>query len=320
MNIMKLIIASTHCTKINLIEYQYKSIKKFILDKEYEYIVFNDGTNDKNIYNFYRENTRDNIENKCKELNIKCINIPSEIHSDRTILFPKTKEKTINPCTRCANVTQYAFNYLKNENAILLFIDADMFFVNYIDIEKYLGNYHFRFCEQSRNNKTNKIHYMWNGIYIMNLEKTQNKDLINFDCGKIDGLSVDVGGHTYKFLYKTDKNNYSHVGYSYISNMDTVNDILFNHGNIITKETIVMLKNIQEFYENKSINGEFFLNFCVYHIRGFGGNWDYENMFFNNYIIKQLKSPCKNSEEKGILWGKYNNELLKIFEKYIENI
>ena len=34
---MKVIIASPHCSKLELIEYQLKTIKKYILDSDYEY-------------------------------------------------------------------------------------------------------------------------------------------------------------------------------------------------------------------------------------------------------------------------------------------
>lgn len=313
---MKVIIASAHCTKTDLIDYQYKSIKKFVTDIDYEYIIFNDGVNEENINNFKKKNTRQNIENKCHELNIKCIGIPQEIHHNRKLIFPNTQETVINSCTRCANSTQYAFNYLKDFDAILCFIDSDMFFINKINIQEYLGKHDFCALLQDRDN----IIYMWNGIYIMDLKKTQYKELINFDCGNIDGVSVDVGGHTNIFLQK-NIGKYKAIDRKYVPNYNEFIDLKRNSDNIFSEEFSEMIENISGFYGHVSINGEIIMNNCIYHIRGFGGNWDYSNAFFRNYLSKKYKNlPELHSNEFGIEWGNYCNILSNIIYSYISKL
>ena len=79
-------IVSIH-HKLDFINIQYGSIKKYV-KRPYVYIVFNDSIDKK-------------IPNYCKKMNIKCINIPQKIHSDRNLIFPtqytKSRELMNNP-------------------------------------------------------------------------------------------------------------------------------------------------------------------------------------------------------------------------------
>jgi hypothetical protein len=121
---MKIIIASSHCARVDLIEFQCSSLKKFVKN-DYEYYVFNDATENARLINFNNCNIRTEIRDKCTELNIKCIDIPQHIHANREILFPGTSEKHIeNAGTRCADATQYMYNYFKHIDDIFVILDA----------------------------------------------------------------------------------------------------------------------------------------------------------------------------------------------------
>ena len=102
--------------------------------------------------------------------------------------------------------------------------------------------------------------------------------------------------------------------------MNTIHDILQDNKNIITEDAVIMLNEIQKFYENESINGEFFLNYCVYHVRGFGGNWDYGNAYFKNYVIKTIGNKNVSTEDLGKLWGKYCDQLSNIINVFITKL
>ena len=64
---------------IDFIEIQYYTLKKYF-QGEYEFIVFNDAKDFPDYTNYNDITIKSNIENKCRELNIKCINIPNEHH------------------------------------------------------------------------------------------------------------------------------------------------------------------------------------------------------------------------------------------------
>ena len=88
---MKIIIASPHCTKLDLMEYQHKSIQKFVHDIDYEYVIFNDASTEKNLCNFYQSDINEQIHHKCEMLHIKCVDIPQHLHTHRNEIFSKTK-------------------------------------------------------------------------------------------------------------------------------------------------------------------------------------------------------------------------------------
>ena len=60
------------------IEIQYKTLKKY-LKNDYEYIVFNDAKPYPDLTNGDDANIRKEIEELCKKLDIKCINIIKQI-------------------------------------------------------------------------------------------------------------------------------------------------------------------------------------------------------------------------------------------------
>lgn len=325
---MKLIIASPHCTKIDLIEYQYKSIKKFIKDEDYEYIIFNDASSIGNINNFYQKDINNKIHNKCKELNVRCIDVPQYLHKDRTKIFPNTTERYVeNPTTRCSVSVQYIFNYFKNDDVILMIIESDMFFMKEINVENYLGNCKVSYLEQSRKENEILVRYMWVGILIFNLGKIDNKELINFDCGKVKGVLVDAGGNSYQFVESLNETDIKNCGYANIESFDIINELIDNNI-VFDDKSIELFKNIQNFYEGESINGELYLNHSLYHIRGFGSNWNISSKYYYNYIgSKKVTDENQNVTNEIVnditimkYWKEYCENLSQIFKKYIDNL
>lgn len=310
---MKLIIASPHCTKLDLIEFQYKSIKKYVLDEDYEYFIFNDGSNIKNMTNFYDDTIREKIELKCKELNIKHIPIPQELHTNRNIIFPNTEWSTSDhPSWRASIAVQYIYNYFKNENCKLVIIESDMLFINYINLNEYMNDVNIKFLQQSKTN----IIYMWIGILLMDLDKMQNKDTLFFDCGKINNINVDSGGYSYYYLNEHPElyQKKHNVEYHLLNKIENFDEKKF------TPEFFTLCNDINVFYEGEGIFGETYLNECLYHIRAYGSNWNYGSKYFKNYLLNNSQDINIEWEKKGVYWKKYMELLSSIFSKYINSI
>ena len=308
---MKIIIASPHCANLDLIDIQFKSIKKYITDESYEYVIFNDG-NEKNFMNNLNNiNIRSEITNKCNELNIKCVEIPQSLHENRNIIFPITTSITNNHVSARASLSiQYIFDYYKNDDVILMMIESDMFFINFISVEQYLNNNIYVYLGQNKVNNNISIKYMWIGILIFNLSKLENKELLSFDAGNINGVNTDSGGHSYYFLEKNNQNCIKNPEYINIILLSSINKSQY------TDNFGKLLENINNFYNNEGIFGEVYLNKCLFHIRTFGSNWNYSSKYFQKYLEYNNKNNNLSWDDKKIHWKNYCNILFEIFRNY----
>ena len=278
---MKTSIVSSHIHAI-FIETQYKSIKKFFKG-DYEFIVINDSR---------CRRTKRKINEKCIELGIKMISVPQKIHRHRTLTFPNTQEPNVmNACTRCADTVQYAYNKFKNENGIFFLIDSDMFLIKDFDANKYIEDYHVSGLKQSRG----KIYYLWNGIFLMNLNTAPSKDSLNWDCGKVEGESVDVGGQTYHYLENNKDNlKVKYMDQVYLGKIEEYENYKKTK-NSLSEIDISILDDFVNLYKdfkfnNVKISKEYFnkellIDNCVFHIRG-GGNWNNEGLNHYNESVK----------------------------------
>lgn len=168
------------------IEIQYYTLKKYFKG-DYEFIVFNDAKDFPDYTNSGDVTIKKQIETVCFNLKIQCINIPH----DNNI------QKNRNACLRCYDAMNYILEYQKQNLDEYLFLDSDMFLIDYFDINKY-ENYDCAVVLQSRNNFT--VNYFWNGLYYFNMKKMKNIELLNWDCVDEKNLSCDVGGMMKEWL------------------------------------------------------------------------------------------------------------------------
>jgi hypothetical protein len=182
----KLLVFTHSYNRPDFIEIQYKTFKKFLHD-EYEFIVFNDGSS---------EHDARSIENICTSLGIACIRIPQEIH-DRPYLFRLAREGRHSPCVRCANVVQYSLNeYGFKHDDLVMIIDSDMFLIKDFSVRDFLHGFALAGLDQERAG----YHYLWNGLVFMDVTRLAEKETLNFNCGELFGVPVDVGGNTYYYM------------------------------------------------------------------------------------------------------------------------
>lgn len=158
------------------IEIQYKSLKKY-LKNDFEYIVFNDAKCD---------NIKKDIENLCKRLEIKCINIPNYTHLNRCIEYPSiinALEMNFMLKYQIANPDKY------------LILDSNIFLIDYLDITERYKDYKTAFNIRSKNIDNKLYRYIWKGI-------------VYFDMNKIDDIYyLDWNGMSEEWLKRQIKDN-----------------------------------------------------------------------------------------------------------------
>lgn len=98
-----------------------------------------------------------------------------------------------------------------NKDKILMVFDSDMFICNPISFNNQLNGYDAALMMQYRglNNKnisdSDLVTYIWNALFIFDVNKIKNLKELNWDCGiikksYINGYSVDVGGYAHFWL------------------------------------------------------------------------------------------------------------------------
>lgn len=267
------------------IEIQYYTLKKYF-QGEYEFIVFNDAKGFPDLTNDGDITIRKQIEDICKKLDIKCINISNEHHKINSVAYSEA----------AADAMTFILNYQKQNPDKYLLLDSDMFLIDYFDINKY-AKYDCAVVLQSSNNfKTN---YVWNGIYYFDIIKMKNLDLLNWSCCP----GCDTGGETKEWLKKqmenipipnTDEirwtNKKFHTGNTYFIKH------LWSCSWNMTELPVNLKENkkIIEFLQNdpRNKNNKFFCEIyddVFLHYRA-GGNWQREGIELHKQLSEKLKN------------------------------
>lgn len=184
----KILIFTYSFNRPDFLETQYLTFKRF-LKEEYDFIVFNDAS-DKIL--------REKINQTSKKLNLKCIDIPQEIHYKGK--YTKLNSLPLNNASiRNSNVVQWSLDHFGfKHNDILFLIDSDLFLTRPFSIRKHLENYDISAWLRT-SFSSNNIKFLWIGLVFLNMNKIAGKK-INFGCGYINEHLVDAGGFTYYFL------------------------------------------------------------------------------------------------------------------------
>ncbi len=200
------VLIFTHAyNRPDFIEIQYVTFKKF-LKADYKFVVFNDAPSDE---------MSTHIENTCKKLGLDCIRIPQNIHT-YAYLYRLPREQVNHPCVRCANVVQYSLNEMGlAHNDLVMILDSDMFLVKDFDPRSYMHNYDLAGVSQSR---PKNVHYVWNGLLFFDMRTLPRKDLINFNCGEVYGVPVDVGGQMHHYLKEVSEARVQFIHQDYVKN------------------------------------------------------------------------------------------------------
>lgn len=157
---------------------QYETIKKFVKDDDWEFIVFN------NVPATILDRQK-RIKEICKELNIKCLDVRF-----RTLISGAAQI--------CAWGIFWAYHRFMRweKDTIHVIFDSDMFFINDFNFNEYLGDNQIAAIPQRRG----EIEYLWNGIVIMRGGELPDKNHFDYRLAKINGERTDVGGKLHFWL------------------------------------------------------------------------------------------------------------------------
>ena len=288
-NIMKVVTAVVN--NPIFIEIQYYTFKKHI-PCEFEFIVFNDAKDFPDNTNYHDITMRKQIEDMCKKLGIKCINIPNDNHKESTWASARTADAM-------NFITKYQ---IENPDEYFLF-DSDMFLIDTLDIERY-REYQIAVLIQHR---PGYLRYFWNGIYYFNIPKMKNLDILAWDMCD----NCDTGGRTGLWLWhhleetkegipvniEFNKRYSKHI--YYIHRLETGFWNADDAPECIKKNTKLL-----EFLETdpRNENGKFFFDlfdYCALHYRA-GGNWRNEGFDFHKNMSLKLKNIIVLADEERI--------------------
>lgn len=271
------VLIFTHAfNRPDFIEIQYKTFKKFFLD-DYEFVVFNDAID---------PHFKQLIEEMCNKYGIRCIRIPQEIHE--LPYLPRTAgEEYQNPSCRASNAIQYSLDTLVfDHDDIAIMIDSDMFFVKPFNAHEYLQGYSLSGVKQGIKHVT----FLFTGLIFFDMRTLPNKRTMNFNCGMVDGLRFDGGGHVHYYL----KNN-PEVKIRYIKNYysgrlqcdpcNNENRSGCSHNSSILQE-IDFDKNQIAFLQTDN-NLEFLLDNTILHYRS-ASNWNNKDALYHQRKTENL--------------------------------
>jgi hypothetical protein len=262
------------------IEIQNYTLKKY-MKCDYEFIVFNDAKGFPDFSNGNNPRIKIIIEELCKKLDIKCINIPNEQHINEE-----------SACIRCANSMNFILEYQKQNPDKYLVIDSDMFLIDYFYEDDY-KNFDCAIVLQSRMN--NKYNYFWNGLYYFDITKMDNLKMLNWNLNNYDvgGMMTYWLNNKTKNIPKTEEirwtnNNYNQDGIYYIKHLwsCTWDESEMPEKIKNNKKLVELIKNdirnskgkfYYEIYDNKFL-----------HYRA-GGNWERRDMKLHEYLSYKLK-------------------------------
>jgi hypothetical protein len=184
----KILIITHAFNRPDFLPLQKKTFDAFLAEKDdYEFVVFNDARDPKH---------RKNIRKTCQELDLKCVEIPQEIH-DRPYLSRRPGDDYNASSVRVANVVQYSLDVLGFLNDdIVAIVDSDLFLIKNFSIREFMKGYVIAGLDQDRQH----VHYLWNGFMFFDMPRVPDREKLDFNCGKVDNIAVDTGGNTYYYL------------------------------------------------------------------------------------------------------------------------
>lgn len=178
----------TSVVNTDFIEIQFLSFKRF-LKNDFEFIVFNDAKNFKDSTNNFQLGMKQNVFDLCNKLNITCINHDNDFHIN------------LNGASfRHASVLNKMLQFQLNNPDKYLYVDSDIFLIDYLDIHKY-NDFPCAVVLQYRFFNNSHLHYIWPGLCYFDMSKIVLPHLLNWNlqCG------CDTGGMTMQWLISQNR-------------------------------------------------------------------------------------------------------------------
>lgn len=183
------LIITHNYNRPDFIEMQYKTFKKFLTDKKYHYVVFNDAQN---------EEMSQQIETMCATYGIRCIRMPQEIHNRPYIKRGKYDHLLGNANIRHANCVQYSLDLLGyDHDGVVFIVDSDVVLIRPFSIDEYMAD---KDIAGRLNRPCNKAYYFSPLFCMIHMNRIPDKRSLNFNCGTINEVPGDTGAWSYYYL------------------------------------------------------------------------------------------------------------------------
>lgn len=176
---------------------QYETIKKFVKDKDWEFIVFNNTP-------LTATDRRKAVKKACKDLGVKCLDV-------------RFRSFISGAAQICAYGIHWAYHrfFRWEKDTIHVIFDSDMFFISDFNFNEYLGDNDIAAIHQRRG----ELEYLWNGIVIMRGGQLPDKNNFDYRLGKINGERTDVGGKLYHWLERNPNLKVKYIKHTWHSNV-----------------------------------------------------------------------------------------------------
>ena len=184
--------------KPDFIELQYSSFNKHLKER-FEFIVFNNAA-------MGNPGSYSAITQECRRLGLQTIDIQfdralvqrCEKLGDAPVFRGDLRYRNTN--TACGYSVCWAWeNIISKQDGPVCMLHHDMFLIEDVVLTAYLKNAELAFVPQDRPGVD--LH-LWEGFVLADVRFLPKPESINWWCGEVDGVSVDVGGQSYHYFKK----------------------------------------------------------------------------------------------------------------------
>lgn len=243
---------------------QYETIKKFIKDEDFEFIVFNNTP-------VTASDRRNPIKKVCKELGIKCLDVRFRSFISGASYI-----------TGWGILWAYHRFFRWEKDTIHVILDSDMFFINDFNFNEFLGNNDICAIHQRRGH----VEHLWNGFLFMKGAMLPDKNHLDFRLGTVEGERTDTGGNTYYWLKR---------------NPDLKIRYMIHTGHLDVSKSEMLPENLRADYKSEYCFQ--FIENSILHYRA-GSNWekrpkdfvDTKKAYFNRLLDELLYNGGKITE------------------------
>lgn len=222
---MKTKIFSFTFNRPDILEYQIKSLKKFIIG-DYDINIVYD-TRDNKYYEQFKKICEDNEVN----------------------FYHHVSQPGASPSFYNAQAIKWAYDniILKEDDCIVMLLDHDMFLIDEFDVVNEMYIYDVAGCRQTREH----IEYVWPGLCIFKKSSVENIEF-DFYPQTVDGQMLDTGGGTYELL-SNENIKFLDTGVEYPDEYQDID---------LTDESVIGRYGYELHYEGKFLH---FRNACNWH-------------------------------------------------------
>jgi hypothetical protein len=249
------------------------------LREEFDYTVFNNAR-----YDITGGSNPDTINKAGKDAGIRVI----EVEKDAALL---TDCQALEPGGPVLNgVGQYANanvahayalrwawnNYISKETGPIVIMDSDVFLIQPINLSAVLSSFSMVRISDGKPRPVEPdrpILYMWPTLMLADMGNLPDKETLNWWCGRIEDVPVDVGGHTYYYFQ-------AHPDLA-IRDIRRVNSYYLD-----TSACPMQPPNYDEFYLDDAI---------ILHYRS-GSDWDHKGVEYHRKKTEWLKKRIEEGK------------------------